>query len=520
MYTQSVIFTTWFVLFQVLTLLISQKLTSEILPVIAFVNLEADSLESDLEATDSLINQELLSLDSTKRGREGLAVQSLNKILTFDVSFENQLTYFYDHQSLSLYSLDFEGEYRFVAQLPKFSDELQNLHVFENGREILFWDRGLGTVHKFDLRTNTLNRLDRSFSFRSFYDHGAWVNEIDEKITAMGGYGLFQKKNLLLQFDTKLQEWLSPNVTGDLPTPGKGRLIYLEDRNSYLFIVLNDNDQSKTHLEVEVFEFLLESNKWIEKGFFSVSKRSRLVTHHLINQIGNKRLDPVNGIFSVDSGLFYDIQKNRFYDTDITAKKDERIGTVSYFFSGVPDKWLVLSRNNTQEITYSSEFISLNSLFELESTEIVYASKTIPLWILLTAGLLTLFISGLLAKKKFFTQESSLSTRVFTLKLDNETPRLCIHGKWQSVVDPSEIRFWKFTHDKLISSNNRIDLKYFDESIFLGEMHASQLSKKRNAFINSINKKVGVQFVLLEKSQIDKRYKELVFIEDMINIDS
>lgn len=517
MYLQILIFISWFALIQVSA---PSSFSRENLVKKRFNEVESQQAEQKINSLNDTISQDTVRSNNSDPLRNGFRIQSSNKVLTFDVSFANELIYFYDKELNSLHTLNYQGEYRFVSQLPKFSDELQNLHVSKDGTEILFWDRGLGKVHKFDLRTKTLTRLDHSFSFRSFYDHGAWVDEENEKIVAMGGYGLFQSKNILLEFDSKLKEWLSHDVTGDIPAAGKGRLVNLQDRNSYLFFLIEDNIPSKTYLEISVFEFVLDSNQWIHKGMFRFSKQSRPVAHHLIQQIGNKRLDPVNGIINVEAGVFYDIEHNIFYDTHVATEKTESKGVISYFFSGIPDKWVAINRNNTQEITYSSEIVSLISILEDESTQKVYASPTIPIWIFITGGLLILLVVVPSVKVKYFSNKISSNDNMFTLKMNSEGPRLCIQDKWQSVVDPSEIRFWNFTHQKLTSGKNRIDLKYFDESVFLGEMHASQLSKKRSSFISSINKKVGVQFVLLEKSQIDKRYKELVFSEEVIKIQS
>lgn len=451
-----------------------------------------------------------------------LRVQSTTKILTFDFSIQDQLIYLYDHALSSLFYLDTVGNSSFLTKIPDLGSELQNIHVQKDGEHLLIWDRGLGRVHRYNLKTGKLVRLDQSFSFRSFYDHGAWFHEDSGKLTVMGGYGLFQMKNLFLEFDPFLSEWIMPPITGDLPTPGKGRFFYSEEKDSYLYFMI-DLTENQSRYVIEVFELPIQTLEWISKGTFHVSTRSYMMMHHLVNQVGNNKIDSEGGIIHIEAGYFYDINKNVIYDTYQTEEIIEVMGVIGYLYTGEPDEWLLVGRKNTVDNTYSAQRVSFTSILEAKSTYLIRPQNPFPVW--LTSGLILLvtltgfgFIHQSKRRKKSTSNSIEVQAHTFKLTFENGEAKLFIEQKWVSVVDPVETKFWQYVFERLSSGNNRSELKHFDEYMFVGDLQASHLSKKRKSFLDSINKKVGLRFVYLVNSSIDKRYKEIVFEDSLINL--
>jgi hypothetical protein len=71
----------------------------------------------------------------------------------------------------------------------------------------------------------------------------------------------------------------------------------------------------------------------------------------------------------------------------------------------------------------------------------------------------------------------------------------------------------------LIAGVNRVELKSFDSEIFGSSLFATQTSKKRKVLLETINHRLGQKFIFSESSSLDKRYKELVFDTNMIELD-
>jgi len=77
--------------------------------------------------------------------------------------------------------------------------------------------------------------------------------------------------------------------------------------------------------------------------------------------------------------------------------------------------------------------------------------------------------------------------------------------------DALDLRFWSFVLELKGRNLQTCELKEFDTQVLPPLSNESQYSVKRNKLIWHINSKLGVMFIELKKSELDRRYKRLVF---------
>ena len=118
-----------------------------------------------------------------------------------------EVFYLYNESTGVLYSYDFNNELTILDTLDADFLEYVNMQYIPEPHSIVFFDRGLGRVHLYDLEQKRLERLDESYNMRAFYGSSGFVAAYGNIFT-MGGYGEFRHKNALLKFDVLSKEWL------------------------------------------------------------------------------------------------------------------------------------------------------------------------------------------------------------------------------------------------------------------------------------------------------------------------
>jgi hypothetical protein len=60
------------------------------------------------------------------------------------------------------------------------------------------------------------------------------------------------------------------------------------------------------------------------------------------------------------------------------------------------------------------------------------------------------------------------------------------------------------------------ELKDFDEQVLPSLSNESQYSVFRKRFISHVNEKLGLEFIEVQRSELDKRYRKVVFRHDLL----
>lgn len=93
-----------------------------------------------------------------------------------------------------------------LATLQSESIDGNLMETSKSGDKIFFWDSAVGRVHTFDLHSLKLDRVDTSFNHKNMFGHAAALSENDH-IYAIGGYGFWEFKNLLIRFEPDTGQW-------------------------------------------------------------------------------------------------------------------------------------------------------------------------------------------------------------------------------------------------------------------------------------------------------------------------
>lgn len=73
-------------------------------------------------------------------------------------------------------------------------------------------------------------------------------------------------------------------------------------------------------------------------------------------------------------------------------------------------------------------------------------------------------------------------------------------------------KFWTFVYDLKTQGIHSSDLKEFDAQVFNGNGNDSQNSVLRKKLITHVNAKLGVEFIQIKRSELDKRYRKILFM--------
>ena len=170
-----------------------------------------------------------------------------------------------------------------------------------------FVHSGGGVVYQ--LKNDTLQRIDNSFEHRSQYGFGIFA--YNKQIHCFGGYGLFTAKNYTIYFDDGRKEWFKLNINSDsLPKERYVHFSYLK-KDCYNIIGGSEEKNGKTYPLKDVWELNLATKNWRKKG-------------ELKDTLLEEMLNSESGSFSssiavyIDKVIKIDVKNNsyRYYENE------------------------------------------------------------------------------------------------------------------------------------------------------------------------------------------------------------
>ena len=255
-----------------------------------------------------------------------------------------------------------KNNYVFKSNELSFGDFLSYYRpVSLNNGRILFCHEGVGTVY--ELRNDTILRIDRSFNHRNQYHSSIFGH--DNSLYAFGGYGLFETKNLFVCYSNALNEWRQV-ISNCAIEPRWGHDYMVTDDALYVFGGFNkiDADVHQEYKDCWKYQFL--SREWVKLGRVNIEYDS---------QVESEDNSQSQLLFQTPYILRINIEDNlvkRYADRDINVQSHGQFDTSQnkILLSEYVDKMKVFSVHNTNEILHT--FLNEIPFYTPESRYTIY----------------------------------------------------------------------------------------------------------------------------------------------------
>ncbi len=430
--------------------------------------------------------------------------------ITIDTVHHVAYSYFPDDGWLVRFDLDHTIE--IIDTLDRGLLDLSNLVYVAKDHSLLLWDAGLGRVFRYDFNTRELERLDESYNFRGFYGHAEQFIDDDYSIYAFGGYGEFTKKNVLIFYSNQEKEWLDIPAYGDIPSKHYiGDLDYDSVGGAFYYTQYVDG-------QVLVYKLSPDNWKWVLMGSFELGL---LFSSH--TESGMQRIDPASRLMYLYGGFFYDIEKNvvRKYVTN-----DEYLTPILHFRLGSydpsHDRWLFIGdtkADGIDEYLYSFSLTLPNGV-ERSYTTISQErnlSETTRVLGYYAIGVVVLLLVFFGFRYKPWEGFSGLKSRAnSSVMLRSDQILVDVGGETIRFTESTDVSFWNYVMDLKSRNIHSCELKDFDEQVLPSLSNESQYSVFRKRFISHVNEKLGLEFIEVQRSELDKRYRKVVFRHDLL----
>ena len=434
-----------------------------------------------------------------------LELQAGNRSYTIDPY--GFVSYWYIKDTGDLVAWEMDGSVRLLERLDTEEFKQMNLSYLRNDHALLLWDAGIGRVFHYDLVTQEMRRLDESHNFRSYFHHGDFVIEEDYTIFAFGGFGEFTFKDQLLYFNATNKEWLDIPYYGDRPNEQYyGDLVLETKTQDFYYIQFYD-------LNVKMYRVNQNNCRWDFLGDFTIND---FPTHGGFVS-GMRRYNPDLELIYLYETYFYDIAANEIRDYtigngDLPQFADFLMGA----YNEEAKNWSMVVQSKNEEL--SLEFIRYR-LFDADGTPRAYdviVPESVAMVNQRNMGLMVIVLVSLSFLIAFLTQKRKALSRKKqdeVLNFDVNEDRVLVRIADGRVVfsDKLDLRFWSFVLELKERNLQTCELKEFDAQVLPTLSNESQYSVKRNKLIRHINSRLGLMFIELNKSELDRRYKRLVF---------
>jgi hypothetical protein len=422
-----------------------------------------------------------------------------------DIDVVDKGLYIYDHRDGVLYS-KYDSTVTVLDSLDRMYIDETILYFDHTKNRLLFIDEGGGRVFDYNLQNKELNRLDKSYRFRSFYGSRLFYGGND-KIYDYGGAGEFSIRHRLIMFNhMSNQEWLDEQITG--PTfSNKIRTLFLDlvSQSFKLFVLSPDLN----HLEIYSARLPVteqDRSVWTLENKYLIEKTTGLASKE--NYFSNKNL--INDKLNILGNYFYDLRLKELHKWEI---EDIKYGI---FKSANEDSLIVVNTPvvpNGDPVLHNPFNFTLTT-FHIDDFFNSQSFETIPSirqqrtkFAVVFFALLTVLLAGVLLYRKQLAKISNTITpeSPFDLRIFDNHILVNYNNENYYFYEEIEIKTFKVLNEILLQGVDFIELDSFDEKVFNGIGHKSHITTKRNKIFQQINDKLGFEFIKKVKSQEDKR---------------
>lgn len=385
-----------------------------------------------------------------------------------------------------------------------------------------FWDYGVGRVYDFDLASQEFRRIDTSHNHRNQFGHAAYMDSTG-RIYAMGGYGYWRLKKLLIYFNPESGQWNEipakgldnvPAIVGGHMFKDGGQIYYIANENS------GDSSQSS------VYEFNIETETW---------KKSREI-NYLLKNIGQHNFNTAGGKF-FRKQLTYSVDKKRNLVALASYKnhknlvqlldyKENKLFTIdptefgiynfkAIFYSPNDDHWVFVGHppNPNQKDRLVVKAVNLSESLQQ------FDSKDVPYWVAhpVRVAVMSLFILAIMvsAGYYYYQRRSLVSSSgypsgkpVKPLKIvhrDGSVKEVYIQGERQDLqTEPLLEKLWNAV---ILIKQTGEGMLYedFDRYVFGPSISSPNRSRMRKKAFETVNSNFEEPLIIAERSEVDKR---------------
>ena len=369
------------------------------------------------------------------------------------------------------------------------------LMVFDTyNNKLKFIDSGLGRVFEYDQSNKQLERIDRSYNLRAFYNFRASLSK-QNKIIAYGGYGEFIQKTELLAFNSRSKlEWESIHKNTNQP-----------DKYSTVIDMLMPNEN---HIKLFVY-----SSNYLEVYTLSLVGNSQNTLKWEPSSHFNLLTDIGNGIYRENSFSNYRIINNKFnlmgnYFYDLNTKELLKWETSNEVFGVFQSSihqdslYIVLNDNPLDLYNPVNLVVQTHHIDDFFTQNIFTKPSNNKRQLLILILVLVVFIilfSVILYKNKLVKKPHKVFEKNgSSLKLHTKNGII-------SFIEEDEIMFLNHVNTLYENQTNSIELDKFDDLLFNGIGYKTHMTSKRNSIITNINDQIGDVFIKKTKGKHDKR---------------
>lgn len=414
---------------------------------------------------------------------------------------------------------------------------LDKMDVTRDGKSIYFWERGIGKVHRYDINSGTIRRQDNSHSHRTMYNHSALLSE-DNFIYAIGGYGYWEFRNMLIYYDPDYREWDRTTPKNDATVVRSSSGVLYKIENEFYYIV---DDPASIELEkTHVYKYDIETNLWyIERELEKILENfivSSFTSIHTFESNQTYRVDPYKrhlgflslysenrkfNLVSVDEALVYQLD---LMDFGVYKVRD-------VIYSERINKWIILGHDlpSTRENRLKAfvfDFDEHRSLLnvispteEISKQTVIYAAAG-ALGIGIFVTLIFFFVKKRSGNPENITTHETPGKKPIQVYKDLDgSLSVFVNGSRFKISEDQAIKeLWKVIAELAESGEQSILISEIDQRIYPDQSHPSQNTRNRKKLVKIINAACGFDLISEERSKIDKRYKVLTIQIDKISV--
>ena len=436
-------------------------------------------------------------------------VKLMDSRSVFTIAPEVGKVFWYFRESGILASQDLEQHIVVLDTLDRDIFSQMNIDYLPKERALLLWDSGIGRVFQYDLDSKVIERLDHSYNFNAFFDHGEYVDTDTKTIYTLGGYGEFTSKDVFMYFNVDKGKWVDVTYFGDRPNSKfLGDLEY-DERNNLFYYVQYEG--------LVIHMYSIDPSIWKSTllGSFQVSDKPLSVDR----VSGIRRLDSEAGMLYIYGSMFYDIASNSIREYTFGEGEFSSLdnGIMASFDEG-SQQWLLLGqlKFDWPRIDLMPVALTLENgderYFERINKQEEGTEMRLGFWIMVFVLCVLIIITGRAMLQARAQPSKEAAIRIRPNHIEVRGPEGLIEFN-----EELEIAFWRYI-DQLNQKNmHSADFKEFDKHIFPPIQNDSQNSLQRKKLIQHINSKLACEFVQIQKSELDRRYRRLVFKHELLS---
>lgn len=407
-------------------------------------------------------------------------------------------------------------------------NKMMPMDVTHSGESLWLWELGLGKVFEYTFSDSSLKQIDRTRVQDLMVGHGSVITK-EERILAQGGYGFWEFRNFLLEFNPGNGEWNKIDTAGEIPAKPftYNFLGYIQEENSlvYIFVPLSAVEQGSGDLSVRTFEpffevhtLNLENNQWTYRNSihpkdtdlgFLKRPRSR-ATHSL---------DYSRGTLVFDGSFAINIQTFEVFNISHPSVDD--LWSTNFYYSKNSDRWIVIGRNygiskhHLVVRSFPASEAQLTPVDEELSATIVWLG-----WFLGGFTVLAVVVFGVQKWKNISDEEETQTTENIEITEKNGTLTVSVGGENMDLSDTIFKQFFKVVADMKKQGKSEILMSEFDHLVFSDQHSQPFRSKMKKKIFKLVNIKARTPIITIDVYPMDKRYKMIVMDLAAISIDT